>query len=303
MDGASNSTLNVIHWTEYVDNVSVNSGMLCLFLAGIYTGVFPVSLYIYVQSRKRYTRSMNAVVIGSMLTSYIATVFSVMFIWQGPLSTLVFADGDGPFSGLAFGILSYLTPAALYISADGLLAWRAFHVCGRSFLLLIGTAVYRMFLYWVVWASKTINEETQYRDSVIGSYLDGIKSAQRRRYLKVVDVLIQSSAIYSVAIALQAIFTLVTAKATLLASVTTQIEVVQAYLGSVIPVIAVRNGTMHDDCSTVPSGGPPGFRDTIPPSSFQPIGWVTPKFANKCCPTLIQQPGSHRDTAAKNSRF
>ncbi|KAF9544838.1 hypothetical protein CPC08DRAFT_769983 [Agrocybe pediades] len=106
---------------------NLNSSLLLQFLFGIYTGLFPATLYIYLRKKNR-TRSKDRIVIGSMSALYSATAIFVVASW-------VFVD----VAALAVVIILDVTPYILLLLADGLLTinevWRCFHACKRSLLM------------------------------------------------------------------------------------------------------------------------------------------------------------------------
>ncbi|KAF9554737.1 hypothetical protein CPC08DRAFT_782948 [Agrocybe pediades] len=130
-NGQISSTLNLI--------------VLQQFLFGIYTGVLAITLYgyFYEQGGKA---SSKWTITGTMITLYIltATVVSLDWKYTNLLFCYVITKYDTYFVAISGPLLSFtnvVNQAILFniaqfggfILADGLLVWRCFHACGKSF--------------------------------------------------------------------------------------------------------------------------------------------------------------------------
>ncbi|KAF9560020.1 hypothetical protein CPC08DRAFT_818454 [Agrocybe pediades] len=261
---------------SYTNSVLI-SGFLSLYLTGVYTAVFLVSLYISVQSRKLYNGSRSVVIIGSITASYIATVALAVLDWMATQEGLLLSDVfNVPI--LEASITSYIALATLFISADALLAifqaWRAFHVCGRSFRRsLLSTGVFMVEIVLVIarpvyatllgqWGSRITSVKVFRRVIVAQFVVDAAmnvsiaassivstsvicyqiyahstpSTTSRGRYRNIADTLIQSSAIYSAATVLNAILVFLLGSEGWNENST--ILSVESYLSTFIPFIA-----------------------------------------------------------------
>ncbi|KAF4613690.1 hypothetical protein D9613_008030 [Agrocybe pediades] len=143
-----------IHMPSTVDEPSVSSQegqisltlsllMLQQFLFGIYTGVFVITIYGY------YGKAISkGIITGTMVMLYILTATVVSLDWVYA-NILVYYDAmefgqvhmyevavDGPLISLGDvgqRLLLNIAQFGGFISADGLLVWRCFHACGKSF--------------------------------------------------------------------------------------------------------------------------------------------------------------------------
>ncbi|KAF4610152.1 hypothetical protein D9613_010236 [Agrocybe pediades] len=146
---------------------------------GIYTGVFLVTLYIYLQ-RERRAQSRDRIVIGTTTALYASTSLYLLSNWmstsildctKGATRIDLFLESvTGSDIPLGDQIIGNITSLAVFLLADGLLVWRCFYACGQSFrrsfvpitlligetVLVISTAVYSCLL-----ATKHSLETTQ----------------------------------------------------------------------------------------------------------------------------------------------
>ncbi|KAF9543667.1 hypothetical protein CPC08DRAFT_800475, partial [Agrocybe pediades] len=121
--------------------VDLNSTLLALFLFGIYTGIFLATVYIYSHKENR-TRARDMIIIGNTGALYFLIALSIVMNWiytdilyctKGAMRVDMFIEslmGDMP---LGEQIIEDVTSLAIYLFADGVLVWRCFHACGRSF--------------------------------------------------------------------------------------------------------------------------------------------------------------------------
>ncbi|KAF9548011.1 hypothetical protein CPC08DRAFT_823572 [Agrocybe pediades] len=121
-------------------SASLNSSLLLQFLFGIYTGLFPATLYIYLRKDSR-TRSKDRIVIGSMTALYSGTAifffaYWVFFYYQFGTGNKTRVDlflEEVQIPGeVAVIIIFDVIPFLLLLLADALLVWRCFHACKRS---------------------------------------------------------------------------------------------------------------------------------------------------------------------------
>ncbi|KAF9551741.1 hypothetical protein CPC08DRAFT_823134 [Agrocybe pediades] len=119
---------------------NLNSTLLLQFLFGIYTGLFPATVYIYFHKENR-TRVKERIIIGSITALYSSTALYVLCNWiytnifictKGKTRVDMFIEsvtGDMP---VGWQILQEVSSCMVYLFADSLLVWRSFHACGRS---------------------------------------------------------------------------------------------------------------------------------------------------------------------------
>ncbi|KAF9560016.1 hypothetical protein CPC08DRAFT_762941 [Agrocybe pediades] len=129
----------------------LNSTLIIQFLFGVYTGVFFVSLFIYLQRGNR-TASKDRVVIGSMTALYVLSAINVPINWyytnllictRGTTRFNMFEESMTGTLPTAIRILSETSRFGGFILADGLLVWRCYHACGRSLRGLVLPVAYR----------------------------------------------------------------------------------------------------------------------------------------------------------------
>ncbi|KAF4618058.1 hypothetical protein D9613_012679 [Agrocybe pediades] len=236
----------------------LHSVILSLFLLGMYTAVFPIALYLSVSVRKNRKMSSNTIVIGCMVASYIAAVVNGLVLWTG-VNTNMFQRGETRFAifeGLSAGpglikrqaIPSSIAASIILLCADGLLAWRAFHVCGQSFrraslpigmfivelVLLVSGQIYALFVTFkservkfqhildkMVFHSALLTffaNMSKATSSIVSTWVichqiyaySARGSGPRKRYRRIVETLIQSSALYSALATLSAVLDILT---------------------------------------------------------------------------------------------
>ncbi|KAF4610190.1 hypothetical protein D9613_010232 [Agrocybe pediades] len=112
------------------------------FLFGIYTGLFPATIYLCVHKENR-TRSGARIVIGSLTALYVVTAIQISVTWlytnivlctDGGTRADTFIEsvtGDLPLN-TAERVIVDVTALIVFLFADGLLVWRCVHACGRS---------------------------------------------------------------------------------------------------------------------------------------------------------------------------
>ncbi|KAF9537331.1 hypothetical protein CPC08DRAFT_824721 [Agrocybe pediades] len=124
---------------------TLNLIVLQQFLFGTYTGVFVITLYRYCGKA-----TTKWIITGTIITLYILTATVVSLDWKyanvlfssyqanlfGRTSMYLFAI-DGPLlsftNAVHQAILFNIAQFGGFILADGLLVWRCFHACGKSF--------------------------------------------------------------------------------------------------------------------------------------------------------------------------
>ncbi|KAF9553194.1 hypothetical protein CPC08DRAFT_754364 [Agrocybe pediades] len=217
-----------------VINADLNSILIFQFLFGIYTGVFPATLYIYFHKENR-TRVKDIIVIGSITALYSVTTLDLLVNWvdtnlpfntlSGELSTrLNFVETFSAYSG--------------YILADSLLTWRCFHACSCSirkaflpvFLFAVETALVITVMVFNFLKNANPDFATIQRihifdhlvpytfvavaaTSTISTGMICLQiwrhtrhsSRSRKRYQTIINALIECSAIYTVVVLFQAI--------------------------------------------------------------------------------------------------
>ncbi|KAF4618078.1 hypothetical protein D9613_012632 [Agrocybe pediades] len=229
-----------------VTNSDLNSTLLYQFLFGIYTGVFPVAMYIYVHSKNR-TRTKDVIIIGSITALYFLTAVNtamnwlytnILFITNGGTRVDLFMESALQGVPLGQEIIGDLTIFAAYVFADGLLVWRCFHSCGRSFyrsslpiaLLVVETVLAITATAYTCLLTAKPNFETDQTD-LISSRLNAAtyvvvaatsvvstgvicrqiwgraspRSRSWKHYRTIINILLESSAMYTVAVLYSAI--------------------------------------------------------------------------------------------------
>ncbi|KAF4618109.1 hypothetical protein D9613_012680 [Agrocybe pediades] len=146
------SPFSVSQQKAYI-SADLNSTLLFQFLFGIYTGVFPATIYVYLHKENRSV-TKDRIVIGS-----IAVLYGVTALIMIPLNWFYTDDMICTNGGTRADMFNESTtvelPAGLtlmrdlktfigFFLADGLLVWRCSHAHGRSFkrtLLPIGLLI------------------------------------------------------------------------------------------------------------------------------------------------------------------
>ncbi|KAF9554103.1 hypothetical protein CPC08DRAFT_821899 [Agrocybe pediades] len=122
-------------------SAELNSTLLVQFLFGIYTGLFPVALYIHTRKENR-TQSRDRIIIGVIAALYGSTLLWLLSNWL--FTSIIFCKSiatrvdiflESVSGNMPAGerILGNVTSFVVFLLADGLLVWRCFHACGRSF--------------------------------------------------------------------------------------------------------------------------------------------------------------------------
>ncbi|KAF4614277.1 hypothetical protein D9613_008028 [Agrocybe pediades] len=115
------------------------------FLSGIYTGLFGITIYVYLHSQRSRTYR-DWIITGVVATLYILTALAVSLDWQyanqvfsihSPARLQVYTESLNGTLAMLYSedlqIMFNIAQFGGFIVADGLLVWRCFHACGRSF--------------------------------------------------------------------------------------------------------------------------------------------------------------------------
>ncbi|KAF9543267.1 hypothetical protein CPC08DRAFT_770266 [Agrocybe pediades] len=122
-------------------SANLNSTLLFQFLFGIYTGLFPATLYIYIHKENR-TQSRDKIIIGNTTALYSAMALyllsnwlytNILFCTTGATRLNTFIESVTVDMPLGEKIVNEVTSFVVFLFADGLLVWRCFHACGQSF--------------------------------------------------------------------------------------------------------------------------------------------------------------------------
>ncbi|KAF9552674.1 hypothetical protein CPC08DRAFT_822744 [Agrocybe pediades] len=122
-------------------SVDLNSTLLAQFLFGIYTGIFLATMYIY-SHKENCTRARDMIIIGNAgalyllitLTTLINWIYTnILFCTKGATRVDMFIESVTEDIPLGEEIIDDVTSLVGFLFADGLLVWRCFHACGRSF--------------------------------------------------------------------------------------------------------------------------------------------------------------------------
>ncbi|KAF9545351.1 hypothetical protein CPC08DRAFT_769885 [Agrocybe pediades] len=131
-------------------SADLNSTLLVQFLFGIYTGLFPATMYIYIHKENR-TRARDMIIIGSTTALYLAVALSTLMNWlytnilfgtHGRTRVEMFMESVNEDVPLGEDVIGDLTFFVVFLLADGLLVsvevlslvWEV----RRSFLLFAG---------------------------------------------------------------------------------------------------------------------------------------------------------------------
>ncbi|KAF9554381.1 hypothetical protein CPC08DRAFT_766781 [Agrocybe pediades] len=243
----------------------LNSILLLHFLFGIYTGVFPAAIYIYGVSsisqklscpikeftiykvhKKNRTQASDRIVMGSITASYFTTALTIVMNWlytnillgkHGATRAEIVLETLTQDVPLGESIIEDLTLFVVYLLADGLLVWRCFHSCGRSFrrslpriaLLIVETVLALTTIAYSLLIDAKPGFKTTQADVIFNrlsaaafvaaattSFVStGVICRQiwrhttpisrsRKRYRTIINALIESSAIYPVAVLFEA---------------------------------------------------------------------------------------------------
>ncbi|KAF4618089.1 hypothetical protein D9613_012666 [Agrocybe pediades] len=206
-----------------------NSTLLLQFLFGIYTGVFPAAIYIYIHKKNR-TRASDMIIIGSTTALYFATALATVMNWlytnillgtHGATRAEMVLENltqDGP---LGEHIIEDLTIFVVYSLADGLLtldldqvftAHRATH-SGDSLLIdtkpgfktiqVVGI-LDRLTAAAFVAVAATSFVSTGMICLQIWRHTTP-RSQSRKRYRTIISALVESSAIYTAVVSFEAV--------------------------------------------------------------------------------------------------
>ncbi|KAF9553199.1 hypothetical protein CPC08DRAFT_767724 [Agrocybe pediades] len=227
-------------------SANLNSTLLLQFLFGIYTGVFPATIYIYIYRENR-TRARDRIIIGTTAALYCLTAVNTVINWlytdilgitRNATRVEMFIESAIQDIPLGEEIIRDLTFFAAFVLADGLLVWRCFHSCGRSFrrsLLPIALLMVEIVLALTVNVYRCLldtkpNFATR-QTEVIFNHLSAttfvavaatslvstaviclqiwrrttLVSRSRKRYRTIINALIESSALYTVTVIFSAV--------------------------------------------------------------------------------------------------
>ncbi|KAF9554113.1 hypothetical protein CPC08DRAFT_198328 [Agrocybe pediades] len=261
--------------------------LLAQFLFGIYTGLFPVALYIYIAHKENHTQLNDRIVIGNITALYITTVLflvpnwaftSILFGKTGPTRLDMFIESINEVMPLGERIIGTVATFFVFLFADGLLVWRCFHACRRSFgrsvlpigllaveiALVISATVYSSFVsakpgFATAQTSQISNKlvaialTSAAATSLVSTFLiceqiwrhTTLMSRSRKRYRNIINILIQSSALYTVTVLFLSILNFANT-GDIANSFTTLL--ITVYISAPAQVISVGNGTHANDC-------------------------------------------------------
>ncbi|KAF9551736.1 hypothetical protein CPC08DRAFT_728949 [Agrocybe pediades] len=142
MSTADDSPFSVARQTTMI-SANVNSTLLFLFLFGIYTGVFPITIYVYIHKENRMP-ARDRIIIGCTTALYFSTALDAVYtclymnkVFGKDFGTRIQMFTESldqiPVMSFAENLINDLSTWAVFLVADGLLVWRCFHSCGRSF--------------------------------------------------------------------------------------------------------------------------------------------------------------------------
>ncbi|KAF4613776.1 hypothetical protein D9613_007358 [Agrocybe pediades] len=273
-------------------SATLNSALLCQFLFGGYTGIFAVTIHMYLHKENRIASS-KTVIVGSMTALYVLTTITVALSWfninKGFIGTVAGLtsgkpDASFPTLSMVMSVLQTITENSVtFIIADGVLVWRCFHACGRSFRSSILPITLFILESVLVICDRCLDTVFLLSDSKLNPWLsiysilftlDGAMyisvaatsltstfvicwqvyvhtkhgSRSRRRYRNVMDALIQSSALYSSVLVIEAVLDIMegplstkptTLQTTYLDLIAQYVNVVVALLTGIAPTLMV----------------------------------------------------------------
>ncbi|KAF9542128.1 hypothetical protein CPC08DRAFT_756085 [Agrocybe pediades] len=226
-------------------SADLHSTLFYQFLFGIYTGIFLATMHIYSHKENR-TRARDMIIIGNTGALYFLTALSIVMNWiytnilyctKGATRFDMFIESLTADVPLGVQIINDVT-LVVNLFADGLLVWRCFHACGRSFrrsllpimlltvetVLVLTATAYRCLANTKSEIITTQTAEVFNRLSAAANiavvltslFSTGIiclqiwrhtspSSRSRKHYKAIINALIQSSAIYTVAVLFEAI--------------------------------------------------------------------------------------------------
>ncbi|KAF9552668.1 hypothetical protein CPC08DRAFT_768127 [Agrocybe pediades] len=218
-------------------SADLNSTLLFQFVFGIYTGVFLATMYIYSHKENR-TRARDMIIIGNTGALYFLIALNTVMNWI--YTNILYCTKGATRVDMFLESLTWDMPLGEEIILDvtSWVVWRCFHACGRSFrrsllpivlliveTVLVLTATVYQGLIDAKPELKTIQTAKIYNRlsaaaniGVVATSLfsTGIiclqiwrhtspSSWSRKHYKAIINVLIQSSAIYTVTVLFQAI--------------------------------------------------------------------------------------------------
>ncbi|KAF9554115.1 hypothetical protein CPC08DRAFT_821904 [Agrocybe pediades] len=227
-------------------SAGLNSTLLFSFLFGIYTGLFPATIYIYIHKENR-TRAKDRIIIGSVTALYLITALinaiscydtNILFVTHSGNRVELFIESADEEFPLGVEITSSFTTFLSLLIADGLLVWRCFHSCGGSLrrcllpialltietVLVISALVFSCLLnaipdFHTIHTSAILNHLSAaaytavVATSLVSTGLICVQiwrltrqsSRSRNYYQTIIRALIESSALYTVAVLFEAI--------------------------------------------------------------------------------------------------
>ncbi|KAF9547040.1 hypothetical protein CPC08DRAFT_769529 [Agrocybe pediades] len=212
-------------------SANLNSTLLLQFLMGAYIGVFGATVSIYVSKTTAY----NKLVVGAMIALFITT----SIVGDSRVSLFL----GSVFGSLAVPptVIDQIAQLVGLLFADGLLVWRCFHACGRSLrsLLPIGLFVVEIVDVQGLVMADCIFDAFLNADPKFGTakhvrisnrlagamYISAAVTSlmatfmichqiythtshytrSRKRFRHVIDILVQSSGIYTAVVIMQAV--------------------------------------------------------------------------------------------------
>ncbi|PPQ73827.1 hypothetical protein CVT26_012142 [Gymnopilus dilepis] len=229
---------------EESENASnLHSTILMIFLMGVYTTVYFATLYIYL-ARKTVQRFIVVTTITALYVFSViqfACQWSLIqweFITNGQTQDSVFVAYD--ISPEWINILIYISSALTIILADGLLIWRCYHVWDRSmrvlaFLALLwsaesGVSVASIAVQGIIGGTSATEQLAllanhlvsaqyflalatsvattcliAYKIHSVSKQSAGLGFSSHQRFKHILDVIVQSSVVYSLTLLLMAI--------------------------------------------------------------------------------------------------
>ncbi|KAF4618085.1 hypothetical protein D9613_012639 [Agrocybe pediades] len=244
MSSADGSPLSIAQQTAFI-TADINSILILQLLFGIYTGLFPATIYAYIHKENR-ARARDMIVIGSTVMLYGVTAVNVLCNWiykstvyctLGATRLDIFIGSTGGEMIIAEQIILVTTTYVVFLLADSLLVWRCFHSCGRSFrqsllpiallvveiVLVISASVYGCLM--TAAPNFGTHQRAQIFDRVsAAAYFSvaatsltstgvicvqiwrhtALNTRSRKNYRTVINALVESSALYTVAVLLSA---------------------------------------------------------------------------------------------------
>ncbi|KAF4611882.1 hypothetical protein D9613_003572 [Agrocybe pediades] len=230
---------SVVRSEKALVSAAIHASLLYMFLMGAYLALYIGTIYIYCRKRERSRRLVvvTLTVLCLTLAAQTGIQWYMVDAMLGGATRELIADGGG---GPVAGVVSTALINFGYVLADGLLIWRAYQACGRAiisiclplffFVLEIGLGIGDVAIDVALEVNPHHNRALRIRQfEIIDGSLSGAVAAtsllstytiarrihtalsnspkrSRKAYWHIVEIVVQSSVIYSIAVLVNAVF-------------------------------------------------------------------------------------------------